>query len=416
MFSGASAAYCRTMRRAVPRFRFSMFTPVVVDRLIVLGLIAGGLVQAWPTYFPDPAMFYQVDWAWYAGPPVFAIIAPLPLLVRRTQPLIAFGASIAALAATGLLSREVSSPAFSIFLAAYSVGRYTVVRELSIAALIAAIGIGLAATLASEGLSAWFAFMIAILVGLWLTGDTARARELRAEQLEERAARHEADQRSAAARAADEERSRIARELHDVIAHNVSVIVVQAAAASRVIDHDPAQAKASLAAIETTGREALTEMRRLLGVLRAGEAGLSSEATPAGPQPSLGELPELVDDMRAAGLPVELAIEGTPRELPPGVDLSAYRVVQEALTNALRHGQGASTRVVVRYGRDSIDLEIVDQGRGFVVAPAGGDSATGGHGLAGMRERVALVRGELDAGPRPEGGFRVLARLPVDAT
>jgi len=415
MFSSVSAAYCRTMRRALPRFRFSMFTPVVVDRLIVAGLIIGGLVQAWPSYLPSPAMLYQLDWASYAGPLVFAIIVPLPLLMRRTHSLIAFAASILALAATSILSLEVSSPAFMIFLAAYSVGRYTAVRELSIAALIAAIGIGLAATLTSEGPNTWFAFMIAILVGLWLTGDTARARELRAEQLEERAARHEAEQRSAAARAADEERSRIARELHDVIAHNVSVIVVQAAAARRVIDHDPAQAKASLATIETTGREALSEMRRLLGVLRADEAGLSADMAPSGPQPSLGTLSELVEEMRAAGLPVELAVEGTPRELPPGVDLSAYRVVQEALTNSLRHGDGAATRVVVRYECDSVDLEIVDQGRG-VVPVAGGESATAGHGLAGMRERVALVRGELEAGPRPEGGFRVRARLPVDAT
>ena len=399
------------MRRLLAGLPVPAFTPPIVDRLIVLGIIAGGLIFAWPGYFPAVERFGRVNWLDYLGPLAFAIVVPLPLLVRRTRPLVAFGGSIIMLAASGLVSREVGSAAFGIFLGAYSVGRYTPIRGLSIAALIVSIGIGAAATIGSDGLSAWFAFMVAVLVGLWLTGDTARARESRAEQLEERAARHEAEARAAAARATEEERTRIARELHDVIAHNVSVMVVQAAAAGRVIDQDPAQAKASLATIETTGREVLTEMRRLLGVLRAGTA------SPSGPQPSLRRLPELVEEMRASGLPVELAIEGTPREIAPGVDLSAYRVVQEALTNALRHSGQTATRVVVRYDRSTLDLEIVDEGRTGqrpAADPVRGPSV--GHGLAGMRERVALVHGELEVGPRPGGGFRVRARLPVDAT
>jgi signal transduction histidine kinase len=390
-------------------------SPAAIDRLIVLALIAGGLLWAWPGYFPEASRFPRVDWPNYLGPFALAIVAPLPLLVRRTWPILAFGGAIASLAASSLVSREVGTPAVAIFLGAYSVGRYTPRRSLSLGALLIAGAIGLASTLGSDGLNAWFLFMFSFLFGMWLTGDTARTRELRAEQLEERAARHEAEERMAAARAADAERSRIARELHDVIAHNVSVIVVQAAAAGRVIDEDPGQAKASLAAIEATGREALSEMRRLLGVLRAGEP------IPSGPQPSLERLPALVAEMRASGLPVELAVEGDPRDLPPGVDLSAYRVIQEALTNALRHAGRTTTRVVVRYGGDAIDVEVVDEGRadGQIAGPARdgavGGTAGAGHGLAGMRERVALVRGELEAGPRPEGGFRVRARLPVDA-
>jgi signal transduction histidine kinase len=156
-------------------------------------------------------------------------------------------------------------------------------------------------------------------------------------------------------------------------------------------------------------------MRRLLGVLRAGEPRPLADPGGSSPQPSLRRLPQLVEEMRSSGLPVELSVEGTPRDVPPGVDLSAYRVVQEALTNALRHAGGTATRVVVRYEPEALDLEIVDAGR----AQPGGQTtivaSAGGHGLAGMRERVALVRGELEAGPRPEGGFRVRARLPVDA-
>jgi signal transduction histidine kinase len=397
-------------------------SPAATDRLIVGALIVGGLLWAWPNYFPVAERWGRVDWVDYLGPFAFAIVVPLPMLVRRSQPLLALVGAIAALAASGFVSREVATPGGMIFLAAWSVGRYVPDRVLSIAAVCVTIAIGAVASISGDGMSPWFLFMAALFIGTWAAGDTARTRELRAEELEERAARHEAEARAGAARAADDERARIARELHDVIAHNVSVMVVQAAAAGRVLDQDPALARASLATIETTGREALTEMRRLLGVLRAGDP------SPAGPQPSLGRLPELVEEMRASGLPVELSVVGTPRPVPAGVDLSAYRVVQEALTNALRHAGQTATRVIVRYEPDALDVEIVDQGPSADPKPGAGAAAAegggpvvppagpGGHGLAGMRERVALVRGELEAGPRPDGGFRVRARLPVDAT
>jgi signal transduction histidine kinase len=200
-----------------------------------------------------------------------------------------------------------------------------------------------------------------------------------------------------------EERARIARELHDAIAHNVSMMVVQAGAERRVLDDDDDRSTRDvLATIEQIGRGALTEMRRLVGMLR------SDADDPLAPQPGLDDLPTLVTQVREAGLPVDLHVEGERRELPVGIELSAYRIVQEALTNALKHAGNARASVHVRYGPDSLELEIVDDG-------AGGPSraASGGHGLVGMRERVALYGGRLDAGRRASGGFTVRALLPI---
>jgi len=201
------------------------------------------------------------------------------------------------------------------------------------------------------------------------------------------------------------ERAAIARELHDVVAHHMSVMVVQAGAARAVGARDPAAAAEALRQIEASGRTGLAEMRRLLEVLKAEEDGNGRV-----PQPGLARLGELLDAMRASGLPVEAVVEGTPRALSPGVDLSAYRIVQEALTNSLRHAAGASARVVVRYEPDAVELEIADGGPG----PPEDPEASGGHGLIGMRERVQLFGGELEAGPRPGGGFLVRARLPSE--
>src|SRR5207248_2681925 len=206
----------------------------------------------------------------------------------------------------------------------------------------------------------------------------------------------------AAGEAVVAERARIARELHDAIAHNVSMMVVQAGAERRVLDETTGSTKEVLVTIERIGRGALTEMRRLVGMLR-------SDATDSlAPQPGLHDLPTLVAQVREAGLPVELDVEGDPRELPVGIELSAYRIVQEALTNALKHAGQAQARVHVRYGRDSLELEIVDDGAG-----AQTPVASGGHGLVGMRERVALYGGRLDAGRRPTGGFAVRVLLPT---
>ncbi len=206
----------------------------------------------------------------------------------------------------------------------------------------------------------------------------------------------------AAREAVVEERARIARELHDAIAHNVSMMVVQAGAERRVLDVESGTTREVLETIERIGRGALTEMRRLLGMLRNGSVD------DLAPQPTLDDLPRLVAQVREAGLPVELEVEGERRQLPVGIELSAYRIVQEALTNALKHAGEARASVHVRYAPDSLELEIVDDGAG-----ASARVPSGGHGLLGMRERVALYGGRLDAGRRPSGGFAVRVLLPI---
>ncbi|HEX4747706.1 MAG TPA: histidine kinase [Gaiellaceae bacterium] len=227
----------------------------------------------------------------------------------------------------------------------------------------------------------------------WVAGRAVRHRRLREQQLEREKAEAEA--------AIVEERSRIARELHDVVAHAISVIVLQARGGRKVLETEPDEARQALDAIEHTATQALDEMRRLLGLLRE-----SDEELALTPQPTLTRVDELVARVREAGLPVELAVVGEPTTLPPGVDLSAYRIVQEALTNALKHAGPATARVTVRYGDGELDLEITDDGAG----DTNGDG--GGHGLVGIRERVAVFGGDVEAGRRPEGGYVVRARLP----
>jgi signal transduction histidine kinase len=243
------------------------------------------------------------------------------------------------------------------------------------------------------------------LIAAWAVGRTVRSWRHKTAALE-RANRELEEQRELQAQAAVAvERGRIARELHDVIAHNVSMIVVQAGAAARVLAGDEPHVRDALAAIEETGRETVDEMRRLLGVLRRADDGLA-----LAPQPGLRDLESLVAHVRDAGLPVELHLEGEPLTLPPGIDLSAYRIVQEALTNALKHAGGARAEVTVRYETGAVELEIRDDGDGS------GDGAGTGHGLIGMRERVALWGGRLDAGRDEGGGWAVCARLPVGST
>jgi signal transduction histidine kinase len=223
-----------------------------------------------------------------------------------------------------------------------------------------------------------------------------------ARDLEHRAARleHEREERTRAAIA--DERRRIARELHDVIAHTVSVMTVQAGAARLLLEAEPERAVAPLLSIEETGRQALSEIRRMFGILREDEGEIAF-----GRQPGVGDLDALVEQARAAGLPVELRVEGQPVALSPGVDLAAYRVVQEALTNALKHGGPGHANVTVRFGRETLDVVITNDGR---AATNGG----GGHGLVGMRERVSLYGGKLETGAEPGGGYAVRARLPVE--
>ncbi|MBT2446648.1 sensor histidine kinase [Streptomyces sp. ISL-43] len=255
-------------------------------------------------------------------------------------------------------------------------------------------------------------FMMVPFALAWVMGDSLRTRRAYYAQLVERNQRLENERAAQAKVAVAAERARIARELHDVVAHNVSVMVVQADGAAYVMDAAPEQAKEALQTISGTGRLALAEMRRLLGVLRTGEPQESEDYVP---QPDVEQIEVLIEQVRAAGLTVDFEVEGTPRKLPSGVELTAYRIVQEALTNTRKHG-GPAAKASVRlvYFDDGLGLLVEDDGRGAaheLYEDGGADGA--GHGLIGMRERIGMVGGTLDAGPRPGGGFRISALLPL---
>jgi signal transduction histidine kinase len=250
----------------------------------------------------------------------------------------------------------------------------------------------------------------------WLLGDSARWRRGYYLALEERAARLERERDAQAQVAAAAERARIAREIHDVVAHNVSVMVVQADGAAFALDASPQRARDALAAISATGRRALAEMRSLLGVLReSADPGDDLADAPAlAPQPGIGELGDLLEQARAAGLPVSLAVSGVPRPVPQGEALAVYRLVQESLTNVRKHaGPGATAAVSLGYGEGGLVVRVTDDGAG--AAPVQDRTGLGGagHGLAGMRERVELYGGTVRSGPRSGGGYEVVARLPV---
>lgn len=241
------------------------------------------------------------------------------------------------------------------------------------------------------------------IIAAWLLGAYLRTRRLYVAELHERARRAERDREERARAAVADERARIARELHDAIAHGVSVMVVQAEAAEEMLDGDPERARGPLRKVQRSGREALVELRRLVGMLREVDSD-----TARAPQPSFTNLDALVATVRESGLPVDLRVEGTPMPLPAGLDLSAYRIVQEALTNALKHAGPAHATVIVRFSGDILELDVSDDGYGAAAANGAG------HGLAGMRERIALYDGELETGPQPgRRGYRVRARLPL---
>jgi len=238
----------------------------------------------------------------------------------------------------------------------------------------------------------------------WFVGRTVRERSARASAARERAERLDAEHEHHARAAALGERARLAREIHDVIAHSVSVMVIQAAGARRVMDREPERAEASLRAVERAGRDALAEMRRLLGVLGDGR-----DLRALAPQPSLDDLEELVARTRAAGVAASIRVEGRPSTVSPGLSLCVYRVVQEALTNTIKHAGPVPASVSVRWLHEMLELEVFDEGP----RERGARLDSGGHGIAGMRERVALHGGTLEAGPAPDGGFAVRARIPL---
>jgi signal transduction histidine kinase len=334
-----------------------------------------------------------------------ALAATLPLAWRVRHPLAAaLTVNVAAGVLVNLAAPHQASfePFVAIIVAAYSLGAHTKRHAVPALLLLFATGIPLSVVASTRGESSGNLIpSIVWILGAWIIGRIILGRRQRIGELEV-LTRELAQQRELQALAAVAvERARIARELHDVIAHNVSMMVVQASAAARVLEGDQQDVRRALEAVETTGRETVDEMRRLIGVVR------SDDGLALSPQPTLADLERLVANVREAGLAVDLHIEGSPVPLPPGIDLSAYRIVQEALTNALKHAGEARATVIVRYRAGGVEVEVSDDGDG---SGAGGGT---GHGLIGMRERVALWGGELEAGQRDGGGFAVRARLPV---
>jgi signal transduction histidine kinase len=326
----------------------------------------------------------------------------VPLAWRRRAPLAVTAVVMGALVIESLAVGSAPTPDSQLI--AWLLAIYTVAAHCDRRAALAGGAMSIAAGLVWMGVDDFF-FPVVVFGGAWLAGRLVRQRDVHAQVADERSAALVREREANARAASAEERARIARELHDVLSHSVSVMVVQAGAERMALGSGKPVTAEALEAIEKTGRQALTEMRRLLGMLR-----VSDEPPAHAPQPTLAELDELVTQVREAGVPVELHIEGRQVALPPGVAVSAYRIVQEALTNVLKHAGPAHARVIVRYASRELELEIADDGRGP------GEAGDAGHGLVGMRERVALYDGELDAGARNGGGFVVRARLPIAVT
>ena len=347
---------------------------------------------------------------------LLAVLIVGPILTHRRFPLASVAVCLAAVAvyATG---RHVAYPGLAVFVLTFDIALHSKER-IALATLVAsAVVIWVSVSLqpgAVAVLATYIESELGILVA-WLSGRNLRHRRARWAELAARAERLEREREEEARRAVAEERLRIARELHDVIAHSMSVIAVQSAVGNHVIDTQPTEARQALAAIEATSRSTLTEMRRLLGVLR-------QEGEPRGsltPAPGLADLASLVGQVQDAGLRVWITVDGQRGPVPPGIDLSAYRIIQEALTNVIKHAAASSAHVTISYRPDSVTVEITDQGSpgppgrtgsGGSVPPARTGS---GHGIIGMRERVAVFGGEFAAGPGPDGGFRVRACFPI---
>ena len=393
--------------------------PPVLDGLLAVVAAAVGVSILASVLPPDPESARAV------AAHLLVLAHTLPIAVRRRYPL----ATLAWALATGTAFASLGLALIPLSLAILVYVYTAAARSPRRASLI-----GLAATELLLGL-VWLANPGAIgdrssLVGDWLAvagawwlGHGTRRRQEAVAAAEERARELERAREELASRAVTEERLRIARELHDLVAHSMSIVAVQSGVGAHVLDSQPEEARKALDAVETTSRQALVEMRRLLGVLR-------QESEPQGslaPAPGLAEVEALAADVARAGVRVEVRIEGARPELPTGLDLSAYRIVQEALTNTVRHAGPATARVAVRYSPTEVAVEVVDDGGG---AAKGSESASGrrpadsdrqirrsvrrsGHGIAGMRERAALYGGTLEAGPLPDGGFRVAATLPL---
>jgi signal transduction histidine kinase len=382
---------------------------LVFDAAIALALLAGTEVIIVASGTPSRTP------PWLRGLLVAVIVVPLAW--RRRAPVVVWGISSAATAA----AIAISSPGPGVL--APLVALCTVAARSGRVASMAAGAISLAgcAALGISGSRSSVVFddsrirgdgvlVLAVLVaGCWLIGDNLRVRRAYVAELQAKAQRAEADQQAGQARAAARERARIARELHDVVVHHVSSIAVQAGAARIVADNDASAGEGgpTWSGIETTARQALSELRQLLGVLRNGQ-----DVPARRPQPGLHDLEQLLEESRRAGLPVQASVDGCRVSLPASVSLAGYRIIQEALTNVRKHQGRAPTSVALRYRAHELEIEV--SSKRAAVAPPRREGP--GHGLAGMRERVTLLSGELDAGPRPDGGFLVTARIPLEGT
>jgi signal transduction histidine kinase len=384
------------------RRRATRLEALLTDRgfdLLVLGVAVAAEIEVWAARVPGPKIVLVPGLA----------LATLPLLARRRFPFAAPALVFVVQALVTFAGPEVGSVMLSGFapyvLAFWALGVHNGRQQVVAGAAIGVASIVVGAFRDDRVDVADAANGIVVCAAVCLIASVLGQRMRRTAELEERSVRLEREREERERSAAAQERARIARELHDVIAHSLSVMTVQAGAARVSLSGDPERAREALRAVAETGRRALSEMRRLLGLLppRPGEAALA-------PQPGLGDLETLVDHGRAAGLGVELTVEGSRRALSPGVDLAAYRIVQEALTNARRHAGPTRARVTVSFGPELLRLEVSDEGGG----PPTGAVGAGGHGLAGMRERVALYGGRLEAGPRPGGGYAVSAQLPIE--
>ena len=337
----------------------------------------------------------------------------LPLIWRRTHPeLVFFGVS--AVASLQWLGGADLMPAnVGLLVALYTISVYGEVRYSRIALGVGGLGVLMAVSRYWSN-SDWrqqVTMMVALgalVFGVWAFGERRRTRGLYVAQLEERAAQLERDRDREAKLAVSNERTRIAREIHDVVAHGLSIMIVQADGGLYAADQSPEQAKKALATIGDTGRASLTEMRKMLGLLKQDEQPELDPNQPR-PQPGVSSLPELIDNVRDAGLTVDYEVTGEPRDLPALLGLTAYRIVQEGLTNTLKHaGPGARTSVGLDFGREMLTVVVTDDGRGGGVAP----SSDPGHGLVGMRQRASISGGTVSAGPKAGGGYEVIAKLP----
>ena len=365
--------------------------------VIEVGTVIGQAAEASGEF--DIRMARDVPPATYL---LFAL-GSIALLWRRNRPLIVVAASLALAIAWDVIGLA-DGPLLAILVSLYSVGRYVdESRTTYSAAAVALLLVVIDGLLESEPAPV-IALSLALVFVPWYVGRRIRNRGTYLALLVERAEYLDRERKADAQRAVVEERTRIARELHDLVAHRVSMITVQAGAAQTVAATDPERALRAMEAVEEAGREALDELRQVLGVLRADEQreGLV-------PTHGLADIPDLVAEVRRAGMDVSLSLDGTPEKLPARVDLASYRIVQEALTNVLKHaGPDPNAEVRLSAGDRTLSIEVTDRGVGVSALPGSG------HGVVGMRERAVLLGGTFEAGSRPGGGYRVIARLPLE--